>query len=56
MELEKLDNVLEALLFISGEGLKIEDIMEHLELQKKDCFLPIPLVKCCSMCYNTVWR
>jgi len=36
MELEKLDNVLEALLFISGEGLKIEDIMEHLELQKKE--------------------
>jgi len=36
MELEKLDNILEALLFVSGEGLKIDDIMEHLELQRKE--------------------
>ncbi len=36
MELDKLDSVLESLLFVSGEGLKIEDIMEHLELQKRE--------------------
>ena len=36
MELEKIDNILEALLFVSGEGLKIDDIMEHLELQRKE--------------------
>ncbi len=36
MEIEKLDNALEALLFVSGDGLKLTDIMEILELQKSE--------------------
>ncbi|MBR2967990.1 MAG: SMC-Scp complex subunit ScpB [Clostridia bacterium] len=36
MEIEKLDNALEALLFVSGDGLKISDIAEQLELQKSE--------------------
>lgn len=36
MDVEKLDNILEALLFVSGEGLKIEDITEHLAVSKKE--------------------
>lgn len=36
MEIEKLDNALEALLFVSGDGIKISDIAEQLELQKSE--------------------
>lgn len=36
LEIEKIDNVLEALLFVSGDGLKISDICEILELQKSE--------------------
>ncbi len=36
LEIEKIDNVLEALLFVSGDGLKITDICELLELQKSE--------------------
>ena len=36
LELDKIDNVLEALLFVSGDGLKISDICELLELQKSE--------------------
>ena len=36
MEIEKLDNAIEALLFVSGDGLKISDIAEQLELQKSE--------------------
>lgn len=36
LEIEKIDNVLEALLFVSGDGLKIADICELLELQKSE--------------------
>ena len=34
LEIEKIDNVLEALLFVSGDGLKVTDICDLLELQK----------------------
>ncbi len=34
--IERLDNILEALLFVSGEGLKIADICEQLELQRSE--------------------
>lgn len=36
MDIEKLDNVLESLLFLSGEALKIEVIASSLELQKSE--------------------
>lgn len=36
MEIEKIDDVLEALLFVSGDGLKVSDICEILELQKSE--------------------
>lgn len=36
LEIEKVENVLEALLFVSGDGLKISDICEQLELQKSE--------------------
>lgn len=36
LEIEKIDNVLEALLFVSGDGLKVSDICELLELQKSE--------------------
>lgn len=36
MDTEQLDNALEALLFVSGDGLKISDIAEQLELQKSE--------------------
>ncbi|MCH5165780.1 MAG: SMC-Scp complex subunit ScpB [Clostridiales bacterium] len=36
LEIEQIDNVLEALLFVSGDGLKISDICELLELQKSE--------------------
>jgi segregation and condensation protein B len=36
MELEKLDKILEAILFVSGEGVNISDIMEKLELQRSE--------------------
>ncbi|MBQ7227110.1 MAG: SMC-Scp complex subunit ScpB [Clostridia bacterium] len=36
MDIEKLDNVLESLLFLSGEPLKAEDIASSLELQKSE--------------------
>lgn len=36
LEIEKIDNVLEALLFVSGDGLKVSDICEILELQKSE--------------------
>lgn len=36
MDIEKLDNVLESLLFLSGEALKIEEISTSLELQKSE--------------------
>ncbi|MDE6028902.1 MAG: SMC-Scp complex subunit ScpB [Clostridiales bacterium] len=36
LEIEKIDNILEALLFVSGDGLKISDICEQLELQKSE--------------------
>lgn len=36
LDIEKLDKILEALLFVSGDGLKISDICETLELQKSE--------------------
>lgn len=36
MEIEQIDDILEALLFVSGDGLKIGDICEMLELQKSE--------------------
>ena len=36
MDINKIDNVLEALLFLSGEPLKMEDIASSLELQKSE--------------------
>lgn len=36
MDIEKLDNILESLLFISGDGLKLIDIAEALDLQKSE--------------------
>lgn len=36
LEIEKIENVLEALLFVSGDGLKISEICEQLELQKSE--------------------
>lgn len=36
MELEKLDKVLEAILFVSGEGVNAADIIEKLELQQSE--------------------
>ena len=36
MDIEKLDNVLESLLFLSGDALKTDDIAASLELQKSE--------------------
>lgn len=36
MEIELIDDILESLLFVSGDGLKINDICELLELQKSE--------------------
>lgn len=36
MEINKLDNILEALLFISGDGLKVSEIKDLLEVQKSE--------------------
>ena len=36
MELEKLDKILEAILFVSGNGVTTADLMEKLELQKSE--------------------
>ena len=36
MELEKLDKVLEAILFVSGNGVSKADLMEKLELQQSE--------------------
>ncbi len=36
MEIELIDDILEALLFVSGDGLKITDICDLLELQKSE--------------------
>lgn len=36
MDLTKLDNALEALLFVSGDGLKVSEIADLLELQKSE--------------------
>lgn len=36
MEIEQIDDVLEALLFVSGDELKISDLCEQLELQKSE--------------------
>ena len=36
MEIELLDDILEALLFVAGDGLKIDDIVSLLELQKRE--------------------
>lgn len=45
MNLDNLDEVLEALLFISGDGLKISDITELLELQKTEIDAAIKRLK-----------
>lgn len=45
MEIGKLDNALEALLFVSGDGLKISDIAELLELQKSEINASIKRLK-----------
>ena len=36
MEIELIDDILESLLFVSGDGLKITDICELLELQQSE--------------------
>ncbi len=36
MELEKLDKILEAILFVSGDGVSMADIIEKLELQQSE--------------------
>ena len=33
---EILDEVLEAVLFVSGSGLSLDDLKQHLEVSKKD--------------------
>ena len=58
MEKEKLDNALEALLFLSGDGLKISDIAEQLELQKSEVNASIKRLKekysgSCGICLMT---
>ena len=45
MEIEQLDNSLEALLFVSGDGLKLTDIAEMLELQKSEINASIKRLK-----------
>lgn len=45
MEIEQLDNSLEALLFVSGDGLKLSDIAEMLELQKSEINASIKRLK-----------
>ena len=45
MEIEQLDNALEALLFVSGDGLKLTDIAEMLELQKSELNASIKRLK-----------
>ncbi len=36
MDIDALDNILEALLFVSGEGLRISDVCQSLEVQKSE--------------------
>ena len=36
MDIEILDDVLESLLFVSGDSLKVSDICELLEVQKSE--------------------
>ena len=36
MKIEQIDDILESLLFVSGDGLKVSDICEMLELQKSE--------------------
>lgn len=36
MDIEQIDNVLESLLFVSGDSMKVSDICELLELQKSE--------------------
>ena len=36
MDIDKIDNILESLLFVSGDALKVSDICELLELQKSE--------------------
>lgn len=36
INIKDLDEILEALLFVSGDGLKIDEIANHLELQKSE--------------------
>ena len=36
MEIEKLENILEAILFASGDGISVKDLQEMLELQKSE--------------------
>ncbi|MCH5164184.1 MAG: SMC-Scp complex subunit ScpB [Clostridiales bacterium] len=45
MEIEMLDNALEALLFVSGDGLKVSDVAEMLELQKSEVNAAIKRLK-----------
>jgi len=45
MNIEKLDRVLESLLLVSGDGLKIADIKEHLSLQKTEINAAIKKLK-----------
>lgn len=45
MEKDKLDNALEALLFISGDGLKVSDIAELLDLPKPELNASIKRLK-----------
>jgi len=45
MNIEKLDKILESLLLISGDGLKITDIKEHLNLQKTEINAAIKKLK-----------
>ena len=45
MEIEQLDNALEALLFVSGDGLKVSDISDMLELQKSEVNASIKRLK-----------
>lgn len=45
MELEKLDKILEAILFVSGEGVSKADIIEKLELQQSEMDVAVDRLK-----------
>ena len=45
IDLSMLDELLESILFVSGNGLKIEDIAQHLEIKTSDVNASIKRLK-----------